>query len=657
MNAVAPSTRHSRPAIRAWWSATAVAMVLGLLSVFLGAPAGAQDEAASSSEGAVVVDRVDARSDLVVADGSTTAGPVDALKFSSRGKPVQPDFISGIGDGLRNDVVAVIDNTATLGNATVQLAKQGLEPLLPGVGPVSTLGVVSTGGNATVEAGPTSSADEVATALAGIHPAGDSSHTWQGLSRAAALLADRPEESIGTVVLFSAAAEQLDPVAMSRARSELLRERIRLDVVALPAGTDLANLSDMVDDLGGSMQVVDTDEDLAGAYESVGAALAGRFRANFESPAAVNGMVPLTVTSGDVSTALAYADGSVRVGESALAPMTGGSGGGIFANSFVKWLALLLGITAAMLIVWSVATMLLPDENNLTNRLQVYEESYGSAEEPLPVEESAVSVPIIKKAVEFTGEMAERRGVLDKVEVMLERANMPLRAPEAMFFTGVLAAIMVLLSFFLTGSILIAIVVAVLVALAPSSILKFKIRARQKAFQRQLPDMLTLLAGTLKAGYSISQGFESVSTEVDDPMGRELRRVVTETRLGRSLEESLEAVAERMDSDDFSWAVMAIRIQREVGGNLAELLLTVADTMTQRERLRREVATLTAEGKMSAIIIGFLPPALAGVMFVLNPAYIGELFTPGLGMAMLLAAGVMMAIGFAWMKKTITIEV
>ncbi len=657
MRATAHQIRRSPLAVRAWWSLTAAAMVLGLLSVFFGTPAGAQDESEDPSEGAVVVDRVDARSDLVVAEGSTTAGPVSSITLSSRGKPVEIDSISGIGDGLRNDVVAVLDNTSTLGNATVQLAKQGLAPLMPGAGAVATLGVVSTGGGASIEAGPTSSADEVATALAGIHPAGAASHTWQGLSRASALLADRPAGSVGTVVLFSAAAETLDPVAMSRARSDLLRENIRLDVVALPAGTDLTSLSDMVDDLGGSMQVVDSDEDLAGAYESVSAAMAGRFQVTFESPEAVNGMVPLTVTSGDVSSALAYSEGAVRVGASALAPMTGGGSGGIFANSLVKWFALLLGITAAMLIVWSIAMMVLPDENNLTNRLQVYEESYGAVDEPAQSEESAVSVPIIKKAVEFTGEMAERRGVLDKVEVMLERANLPLRAPEAMFFTGVLAAIVVLLAFFLTGNILIAIAVAVLVALVPSSILNFKIRGRQKAFQRQLPDMLTLLAGTLKAGYSISQGFESVSTEVADPMGRELRRVVTETRLGRSLEESLEAVAVRMDSDDFSWAVMAIRIQREVGGNLAELLLTVADTMTQRERLRREVSTLTAEGKMSAIIIGFLPPGLAGVMFVLNPSYIGELFTPGLGMAMLLGAGVMMAIGFAWMKKTITIEV
>ena len=94
-------------------------------------------------------------------------------------------------------------------------------------------------------------------------------------------------------------------------------------------------------------------------------------------------------------------------------------------------------------------------------------------------------------------------------------------------------------------------------------------------------------------------------------MGQELRRVVTEARLGRPLEEALDGVAERMDSPDFSWTVMAIRIQREVGGNLSELLLTVADTMTQRERLRRDVAALTAEGRISAIVLG-LPAGRPG---------------------------------------------
>src|SRR5215813_3527733 len=140
------------------------------------------------------------------------------------------------------------------------------------------------------------------------------------------------------------------------------------------------------------------------------------------------------------------------------------------------------------------------------------------------------------------------------------------------------------------------------------------------------------------------QGVEAVSQEVDDPMGLELRRVVTEARLGRPLEESLEGTAERMDSPDFAWAVMAIRIQREVGGNLAELLLTVAETMTARERLRRDVRTLTAEGRLSAIVLGVLPIGLGAIMFVINPDYMGQLYKTTPGLIMSIGALIMMGI-------------
>ena len=138
-----------------------------------------------------------------------------------------------------------------------------------------------------------------------------------------------------------------------------------------------------------------------------------------------------------------------------------------------------------------------------------------------------------------------------------------------------------------------------------------------------------------RAGYSLMQGVEAVSQEVAEPMGRELRRVVTEARLGRPLEESLDGVAERMESGDFAWAVMAIRIQREVGGNLSELLLTVAETMTERERLRRDVTALTAEGKISAIVLGILPIGLGLFMYVVNPEYMDVLFDETIGQILL----------------------
>lgn len=645
------SRRRSRPA-QIWWSLTAAAMVLGVGSLFLG-DAGAQEEKGSTTS--VVIDRVDASGDSVVADGTIIGAGADDLRLRSGDEQLDAS-VTTVGIGLANDVVAVIDTTETLGNGTVQLAKQSVTALLPDEGPSTSLGLITVGGAASVQVGSSTSPDEIRTALEGIDPAGQSAATFDGLSRAAALLEDRAPNSVGTVVLLTAAADLSDPAAISRARADLQRAGVRLDVVALPRGTAIAPLQEMVDSLGGTMRQVRSDEDFDRAMGQVEAGLEGRFRASF-APPSDDDLVTVTAQVGKATSSVTYSDGVVRTGTDGLAPVAPADGGGILTSSIVKYLIVAMGLTAAMMLVWSIAALVLPDRENLTRRLEVYDESYGAEVYDDGLDDSAVSVPILKKAVEFTGEMAERRGVLHKVEVMLERANLPLRAAEAMFFAAVAVSILVVLAFFATGNLIVAGIVALVGAMLPSAILNFKIRSRQKAFVAQLPDTLTLLAGTLKAGYSIGQGFESISGEVEDPMGRELRRVVTETRLGRSLEEALEAVAERMDSEDFGWAVMAIRIQREVGGNLAELLLTVADTMTQRERLRREVSTLTAEGKMSAIIIGLLPPGLAGVMFVMNPTYIGELFSPGLGYALLAGAVVMMIIGFAWMKKTITIEV
>ncbi len=112
-----------------------------------------------------------------------------------------------------------------------------------------------------------------------------------------------------------------------------------------------------------------------------------------------------------------------------------------------------------------------------------------------------------------------------------------------------------------------------------------------------------------------------------------------------------------MESKDFDWVVMAIRIQREVGGNLAELLTSVAETMISRERLRREVSALTAEGRLSAIIVGALPFLIGIAVTVLNPGYINVLFTNPTGKIMLLGATILMLVGFVWMKKTIEIDV
>jgi tight adherence protein B len=217
--------------------------------------------------------------------------------------------------------------------------------------------------------------------------------------------------------------------------------------------------------------------------------------------------------------------------------------------------------------------------------------------------------------------------------------------------------VLTLLAAVATRSIFATLAALVILAIAPPAALQFLAAQRRKKFQAQLPDMLQLMAGSLRAGYSLMQGVEAVAQEVDDPMGRELRRVLVEARLGRVLEDSLEDMAERLSSRDFGWAVMAIRIQREVGGNLAELLSTVAETMIARERLRREVRALTAEGRISALILGLLPVGLGLVMYASNRDYMNVLLHDGFGQVLLIGSGLLACAGFYWMKKTIEIDI
>jgi tight adherence protein B len=263
----------------------------------------------------------------------------------------------------------------------------------------------------------------------------------------------------------------------------------------------------------------------------------------------------------------------------------------------------------------------------------------------------------MQRAVKITTKLAQRRGLIVWLEGALEKADLPVHPAEALLFYVVATGVLTALTGVATRNPVKMFMVLILMGALPPLILKFLGKRRKRVFQGQLADTLQLLAGSLKAGYSLMQGVAAVSEEIDGPMGKELRRVVIESRLGRPLEDSLNEAAARMESADFAWVVMAINIQREVGGNLAELLMSVADTMIQRERLRRDVKALTAEGRVSAVVIGILPIALGAAMFSINPTYVKVLFTDKLGRMLAVGSVLLAAVGFWWMKKTIEVEI
>lgn len=231
-------------------------------------------------------------------------------------------------------------------------------------------------------------------------------------------------------------------------------------------------------------------------------------------------------------------------------------------------------------------------------------------------------------------------------------------APSELVAMGMVVGVAVAVSVLaLGGPPLLAAVVAPAVACGPVGAITLLAARRRSTFAAELPDVLLLLAGTLRAGVPLTAALDAVATDAGGPVAPELRRVAGETALGRPLPEALAAVGRRMRSDEVAWVGMAVEIHQEAGGNLAEVLDTVARTVVERQRLRREVAALTAEGRISAVVLGVLPVGLAGVIAVVNPGYLASLLQTGLGTSLVVGAGIAMVVGFVWMRRIVNVEV
>lgn len=203
------------------------------------------------------------------------------------------------------------------------------------------------------------------------------------------------------------------------------------------------------------------------------------------------------------------------------------------------------------------------------------------------------------------------------------------------------------------------VVSVLLVILAPfvgHMVLGFLAGKRRARFDQQLGDTLQLLAGGLRAGHSILRAIDAAAAESQSPTAEEMRRVITETSLGRDLLASLTDTSERMKNDDFVWIAQAIQINREVGGNLAEVLDQVNETIRERSEIKGHIKALAAEGKFSAYILIAMPIGIVLMLMAVNPGYMDAMFTHPLGWAMIAASVVFMTIGSLWMRKIIDLK-
>jgi tight adherence protein B len=605
------------------------------------------------------VQRIDATSDqveMVV----TWDGPASALQSATiveNGQDRAPSSVEPIDPDDTIVVLAVDTGDSLVQGEVLTRIKRSLDELVRELPPGQRVGIVSFGGGrARVVQRPTSDAERLATAIDGLATQPGGSAPWAGL-HAAARMVDSTEATTGNIVMVAAGANA-GAMGGAQGRGAAISSGAAVWAVALPdRGVNGAFLRSVVDATGGSYAEVSNPNAIASELDDIGSHLTQQYIVTFSSQA--SGPIDLRLEVSGTAVDVSYVTGGVAEGATALRPLQSVDPTGVaFLRENGRVIGIALGVAAAALAALAIGLLLAPDRSGLDSALEVYTEGPGGSTAEDDDGSGLARTALIQRAVGITEGFAERQGYLAKVEATLERADLPLRAAEGIFFYLAGVVVVIGLSFVLTnGNLLGTLVSAGLIALLPVAIVNFLAKRRQKAFESLLPDTLQLLAGTLRAGYSLMQGVEAVSREVGEPMGKELRRVVTESRLGRPLEESLEASATRMESADFAWAVMAIRIQREVGGNLAELLMTVSETMVERERLRRDVNALTAEGRVSAFVLGLLPIGLGLFMYMANPEYIGVLFDETVGRFLLVGAILLAGVGFYWMKKVIEVDI
>jgi tight adherence protein B len=639
-----------------------LAPLLGVGLLLLGwaaAPAGAQEGGEHLAVRAVDATGED-RVQLAVA-WSGGAGDLDDASVTLDGEPVDVEVGTLADAGVRHDLAVVVDVSAsTDANGLLGQAKEAVDALVDDLPPRTRVAVVVAGDNASTTQGLTDDVAEVRAAVDDLTPAGDGA-VLAGVVRGATVTGGREtsrrSDVVPTVVLVTDGVES-PSTSFEQAASSLRQAGAALYVVGLQdGGLDEASFGALAGGSGGQLVTTSKATEVAELVGSLRAELLDLGAISFPGTGD-DGVHDLTVSVGGARFEGSYIAGATMVGAQRLHPRPGVEPGGIaFLRSDAGLvLGIVLAVVAVGVFVYALLTLFVR-EDRLGQALRLYGEEPGVGEDAAESTQTLAQTAFLQRAVAITEQFAQRQGVLARIEGQLERADLPLRAGEALFFYVAGVVVALALAIALTGNLLGGLGVAVLIGLVPPAALSLLATRKKRQFEALLPDTLQLLASTLRAGYSMMQGIDAVSEEAAEPMGKELRRVMTEARLGRPLEESLDAVAERMESPDFAWAVMAIRIQREVGGNLAELLLTVAETMTERERLRRDVSALTAEGRMSAYVLLGLPVGLCLFLYSINPDYIGLLFERTIGQMLLGAAAVMMVAGYVWMKKIITIEI
>ncbi len=645
----------------------ASAMVMLLLLVFLLAntAAHAQGDAADKL---LEVNRLDttgapAMTAEITAPLSSFGVNASELQFVVKENDEAIDVVVKSLEGRDLEVVLLIDTSGSMRGEAMESARDAALEFLEIIPPSVPVSVRGFGARADAPTEFTADRFALAAAIAALAPSGETA-LYDALAETAVAFGDRTSDRKVAVVVTDGG-DTVSSVTAEEAIVALTAADVEINAVSLLTDeSDPATLDRIVGERNGRVVSATDPVGLSEAYGEVAALLVNRYSLEW------------TTSNGgptNVELALLAADGWHRFNarvvlpplttptEAAVTPTPTEAPVAEFAPAAANLTLspetttgrlMIVGLTFTFVAILTAtgSMILLPPANRrladdfAAANIGTMSSRWGSD----------LSAPM-RRFAEWVDRRFQRSSSYGRLSLKLDQAGVHTAAPE--FAAMVVAACVVaFLSLGVFGAPLLGALLVGMIVLATWAVLSVRARNRKGAFAEQLHSTLIMIAGTLRAGYGVNQAVDTVAREGEEPTNEEFQRVLTEVRLGKSLPDGLRSAARRVDSEDFEWVVDAIEINNDVGGNLSEVLENVAGTLRARTTVQRKVQALSAEGRISAMVLYSLPFLMLFWIRITNPEYLAELTGSSAGRTMLIVAAVLLGIGGIWLKRIVTID-
>jgi tight adherence protein B len=555
-------------------------------------------------------------------------------------------------DGSQAAVALVIDTSDSMHGQKLADAEAAATTFVTGAQAGDTMGLYGFGAKPYVVTALPATSTAVVTGLGQLATGGPAGTAIYGGVQMAAQGLQATHASTKAIVLLTDGTSASDTATLDQAVAAAKGAHATIYSVGIEGSANgQAALRTLASQTGGEFLQATDRTALVAAYGRISADLSSTFSFTYKSlvpkgtPIHLAVSLPTGVSASATSKAPGTADRQVGGSKPLLSMPTSPAGRALVAGG------------AALLVLLGALVLLSSRPGVAVNkRIAAYTEPKKRATLELPGV-NPTKLSMLHQLFIATEKIAGSLNYWKRLAFRLEQADLPLRAAEVVYIQlggALLFGIVGKFVFGLGG--FLVLIPLVLGAVIPSLFVRFMARRRLNAFEGQLPETLITLAASLKAGHAFNSALASVVKEGAEPTSKELARVAQEIQLGMTSEAALEAMARRMDSTNFGFVVMAVNIQRTVGGSLAEILDMVADTVRQRQQFSRKVKALTAQGRMSAYVLLAMPFLMGLAIFALNPGYMSILFTSTAGKFMIGASLVMMAIGGLIIRKIVSFK-